>query len=107
MKFITLFVLIFSTIFANYSIKPGSRPKSAIDNLRFHNIADFYNIPQNTSYYAKQIEPISYSEQLNDAKNYIKRFFAPWSYHSMHEKYNTLTWQIKICLLYTSPSPRD
>ena len=96
MKFITLFLLIFSTIFANYSIKPGTRPKSAIDNLHFHNIADFYNIPQDTSYYAKQIKPLSYKEQLKDAKNYIKRFFAPWSYQSMHEKYNTLTWQIKM-----------
>ena len=89
-------LLTLTILSGGFSIKPGRRPHTAIDSLHFHKIADMYKIPQNTSYYAKQIQPVSYSSQLNDARNYLKKFFAPWRFNSMKESRSALTWQIRM-----------
>ena len=97
MRAFILFLLIFVEILtAKYRILPSVRPKSAIDRLTIHNVADMHNIPQNTSYYAKQIIPVSWSRQLKDAKHYIYRFFEPWQKQSMGESRNALNWQFRF-----------
>ncbi len=71
MRFVILLLLLFiDSSTAKYRILPSVRPKSAIDRLNIHNIADMHNIPQNTSYYAKQILEVSWNRQLKDAKHY-------------------------------------
>ena len=75
--------LILSLLFAGiteaaYSIKPGKRSPSAIDRLPFHSVADMKRIPQKTSYYAKQLQPLSWKQQKKYDRAYNKRYFAPW-----------------------------
>jgi len=95
-RFLVVLSLLICTIDARYLILPGVRPKGAIDRLNFHKILDFSTIPQQTSFYAKQIIPFSWSEQQHYARHYISRFFSPWSMSSMHESNNALTWQFKF-----------
>ena len=97
MKYIIL-ILILSILqlYAKYTIKPISRPKSAIDSLPRHSVADMFKIPQNTKYYAKQIIPFSKSEQLRYKNEYIKRFFYPWQMSEIKKSSNTLFWQIRF-----------
>ena len=97
MRFFILFILLFiDTLSAKYRILPSVRPKSAIDRLSKHNIADMQNIPQNTSYYAKQISPVSWKRQIKDANHYIYKFFQPWQKQSMKESWNALNWQFRF-----------
>jgi len=81
---------------AGYSIKPGKRPRSAIDRLPFHTVADMKQIPQRTSYYAKQLIPLPRSQQLRYDKAYNRRYFAPWSKRAMNEPEKDLTWQVRF-----------
>ena len=97
MRYIILITMLcLEGLLANYRILPSVRPKSAIDSLNKHNIADMYSVPQNTAFYAKQISPIPWSSQIKDAKHYIYRFFQPWQKHSMNESTNALNWQFKF-----------
>ena len=95
MRYFIIFLTVLN-LWGNFSIVEGFRPKSAIDNLHFHNIRDFYTIPQNIDFYARQITPFSWSEQINYAREYIKSFFSPWQKKSFNEPVNNLKWQIKM-----------
>lgn len=97
MKFFVLFLVAFLMFLeARFTIKSASRPKSAIDRLPRHSIQDNYLIPQNCSYYAKQIIPFSQNEQLNYKKHYLQKFFVPWNKSSIGESSNSLKWQIRF-----------
>ncbi len=95
-KFILILPLIMVSLNASYSIKPGKRPRSALDHMHFHTLLDMKRVPQNMKYYAKQIQPIPYSKQLAYAKDYINKFFEPWRRDGMHEPQNDLTWQVRF-----------
>ncbi len=94
--FFIISLLFASTAEAGYSIKPGRRTPSVIDHLPFHMVADMKRIPQRTSYYAKQLIPMSRSRQLHYDKAYNRRYFAPWSQTAMHEPQKDLTWQLRF-----------
>ena len=81
---------------ANYSIKPGKRSRTAIDRLPFHTVADMKQVPQRTSYYAKQLIPLSRSKQKRYDRAYNKRYFAPWRMRKIDEPEADLTWQIRF-----------
>ena len=95
-RFLTLLLVCTAIIEAGYSIKAGKRSRSAIDRLPFHTVADMKRIPQRTSYYAKQLIPLSRSQQLRYDRAYNKRYFAPWSKSGMHEPQKDLTWQVRF-----------
>ncbi len=95
-RFLTLLLVCTAIIEAGYSIKAGKRSRSAIDKLPFHTVADMKRIPQRTSYYAKQLIPLSRSQQLRYDRAYNKRYFAPWSKSGMHEPQKDLTWQVRF-----------
>ncbi len=96
MKYIITTILITSTLFANYSLVVGKRPKSAIDNLHFGTIADMKNIPQNLDYYAKQVTPMSVSKMKQYDREYNRAYFLPWHIDNMLEPKSELFWQIKF-----------
>jgi len=81
---------------AAYTLREGKRPHSAIDRLPFHTVADMRQIPQDISYYAKQIIPIPRREQLRYDRHYNKRYFSPWKMRRMNEPAEDLTWQIRM-----------
>jgi cell wall-associated NlpC family hydrolase len=81
---------------ASYSLKVGKRARSAIDRLPFHTIVDMKRIPQKTSYYAKQLKPLSRKQQQKYDRAYNRRYFAPWSMQHMGEPKADLTWQIRF-----------
>ena len=95
MRFL-IFFLIVGNLWAEFHIVLGSRPKSAIDKLQFHTIRDFYTIPQNTLFYARQIIPFSWQEQLEYSKEYVKKFFYPWGKSKLQYSDKLLYWQIKM-----------
>jgi len=94
--FLTLTLLFTGFIQAGYSIKPGKRSPTAIDRLPFHTIRDMKQIPQRTSYYAKQLTPLPRSTQMQYDRKYNKRYFAPWQMKQMNEPQKDLTWQIRF-----------
>ena len=66
LKKITLFILIifsFQSLHADYLLQKSKRHKSKIDRMPKGIVADMRSIPQNPSYYAKQIKPFSKSKQ--------------------------------------------
>ena len=97
MKILTLLIIIFLLpIYAKYTIKPSTRPKSAIDTLPRHNVLDMKRVPQNTKYYAKQVVPLTKKEQLRYKREYIKKFFSPWHIKAIKKSASTLYWQIRF-----------
>ena len=96
MRYLFIITLLSSIIFANYHITQGHRPKSRLDKLPFKSVADMHTIPQNLSYYAKQIKPIERSRQLEYDKEYNKRYFKPWSLRKLSESIDKLKWQFKF-----------
>ena len=95
MKYFIIFLIVVN-LWGKFEIVKGFRPKSAIDSLHFHNIKDFYTIPQNMEFYAKQIVPFSWNEQIRYANRYLKKFFYPWQKRSFGEPRNNINWQIKM-----------
>ncbi|NKQ41129.1 MAG: glycoside hydrolase [Sulfurovum sp.] len=92
----SILIVAVSSLHADYSLKEGKRSKSAIDRLPFNSVADMKNIPQKTSFYAKQIIPIPWSKQLEYDKEYNRQYFAPWSMQKFNEPDKHLTWQIRF-----------
>jgi len=95
-KSLLILLLSIVCIHAGYTLKVGKRKRSAIDHLPFHTVADMKHIPQQTSYYAKQLQPISWHQQKKYDKAYNKRYFAPWKMHKMDEPEADLTWQVRF-----------
>ena len=95
-RILILLFLFTGLIQSGYSIKPGKRPRSAIDRLPFHTVADMRQVPQRTSYYAKQLIPLSWSRQKQYDRAYNRRYFAPWQKNRMGEPQEDLTWQVRF-----------
>jgi hypothetical protein len=81
---------------AYYKIVPGKRLKSAIDRLYFGKIADMKNIPQNPSFYAKSLTPISRAKQLKYDREYNRRYFAPWSQTAVQTPTKEIIWAVNF-----------
>jgi len=95
-KPLLLLLLSLACLHAGYTLKAGKRTRSAIDRLPFHTVADMKRIPQKTSYYAKQLQPLSWKQQKKYDRAYNKRYFAPWKMQKMGEPEADLTWQIRF-----------
>jgi len=93
---ILLLIFALVNVEASYSIQKGKRGKSSIDRLSFHKVADMRQIPQKTSYYARQIKPISLAKQKQYDVKYNRRYFAPWQKSSMGEPMKHMTWQVRF-----------
>lgn len=93
---ISLITLLVTNLSAEYRLVVGKRATSSIDRLRFNTLADMRNIPQNLNYYAKQVEPISYSKMMAYDREYNRAYFKPWSITYLTEPKNELMWQIKF-----------
>jgi hypothetical protein len=96
MKIIFLILTLISVLLeANYTLELSHREHSKIDNMPKNIIADMKNIPQNPSYYAKQIKPISMKKQLKLDRAYNKKFFSVWSMKKIDKSAYELSWPIR------------
>ena len=94
----TLFLLItlFSFAQAEYTLKPSSRPRSELDRMPFHTVADMRHIPQDPAWYASQAAPMSRAEQRAYDRKYNARYFAPWRMRSMGEPLAEMEWAFRM-----------
>ena len=96
MKKLFIILLLVDSFFAQNILIASHRPKSGLNYLPFHKVRDFFSIPQDLSFYAKQIPKVSYTHQLTLAREYKEHFFAPWHQKSFNEAWDDLTWAVKM-----------
>ena len=82
-------------IYAQIILTFGERSPSDIDYMPKNQIADTINIPQDTTFFAQQITPMSREEQLYYDNQYNQKFFEPWDITSMELTEVEKTWQFK------------
>ncbi len=81
---------------AGYTLVPASRPRSALDRMRFHTVADMRRIPQDPGWYARQASPMSRAEQRACDRRYNARYFAPWRMRRMGEPPEEMAWAFRM-----------
>ena len=86
----------FSLLHADYTLKPSKRLKSKIDHMPKGKVADMRNIPQNPSYYAKQIKPYSKSKQQKLYNKFKEKYFKPWTLHKLDVPKTDYGWEIRF-----------
>ncbi len=92
----TLFLFAFNTLYADYTLKVGKRPKSRIDRMPKGVVADMKNIPQNPAFYAKQIKPFSKSKQQKLDEAFNKKYFEPWDLKQIDIPKEDFGWETRF-----------
>jgi len=98
LKKITLFTLIisFQSLHADYLLQKSKRHTSKIDRMPKGIVADMSSIPQNPSYYAKQIKPFSKSKQKKLDREFNKKYFKPWHISSLNLPKQDFGWEVRF-----------
>jgi len=91
---LTLFTL--SSLQADYTLKISSRKHSKIDRMPKGIVSDMKNIPQNPAYYAKQITPLSKSDQENFDDDFNKKYFKPWTLSTLDVPRQDFGWEVRF-----------
>jgi len=97
--FLTLISLILfsiSSLHADYTLKLSKRHHSKIDRMPKAVISDMKKIPQNPAYYAKQIEPISKSDQEDFDQEFNEKYFKPWTLKKLDLPKKDFGWEIRF-----------
>ena len=81
---------------AAYTLKPAARPRSALDRMPFHRVADMRTIPQDPAWYARQAAPWRRAEQRQYDRRYNQRYFAPWHMRAMGEPPEEMAWAFRM-----------
>ena len=91
-------LLLFSTIQlqADYTLKTSKRAKSKIDHMPKNKVADMHKIPQNPSFYAKQVKPMSKSHQKKLDKEFNKKYFKPWTLSRLDIPKKDFGWETRF-----------
>ena len=92
----TLLLFSFNTLYADYILKVGKRPKSRIDRMPKGVVADMKNIPQNPAFYAKQIKPFSKSKQQKLDEAFNKKYFEPWDLKQIDIPKEDFGWETRF-----------
>jgi len=96
-KHLFLFALLMTlTLEAGYTLKPSSRPRSALDRMAFHTVADMQTIPQDPAWYARQVTPMKPITQLRYDAAYNRRYFKPWTMSSFGEPLEEMEWAFRM-----------
>lgn len=96
LKLIILFLLAYTLLPAQYILKKSKRRASAIDHMPKGVVADMKNIPQDPAYYAKQIKPFSTGAQRRFYKEFVKKYFKPWSLSAIDIPQADLGWEVRF-----------
>jgi cell wall-associated NlpC family hydrolase len=99
-KKITLAVFIIfslsSLLHAEYLLKESSRKHSKIDHMPKHKVADMKRIPQDPSFYAKQIKPWPRSSQKRSDKEFNRKYFKPWHLRKLDIPMKDFGWEVRF-----------
>ena len=93
---ITLFLLAFQALHADYVLQKSHRAPSKIDRMPKGIVADMRSIPQNPSYYAKQIKPFSKSSQKKLDREFNQKYFKPWHISSLNLPKQDFGWEVRF-----------
>jgi cell wall-associated NlpC family hydrolase len=96
LTFITLLLLTYTVVHADYTLQASKRGKSKIDNMPKGMLADMKNIPQDPSYYAKQIKSFSKSAQKKKDKHFNKEYFKPWTLTTLDLPRQDFGWEMRF-----------
>ncbi len=91
-----LLLFSFSQLHADYILKPSKRSKSRIDRMPKGKVADMYKIPQDPSFYAKQVRPMSRSHQKKLDHTFNKKYFKPWTLHKLDIPKEDFGWETRF-----------
>jgi hypothetical protein len=80
----------------DYTLEISKRTKSRIDRLPRGKVADMWRIPQNTSYYTKQIVPYSNYEVDKNFDRFKRLYFMPWSLYSLDIEPQDFGWEVRF-----------
>ncbi len=92
----TLLLFSFSSLQAEYTLKEGKRTKSRIDRMPKNVVADMKNIPQDPTFYAKQIKSFSKSKQKKLDSDFNKKYFNPWGLTKLDIPKKDFGWEIRF-----------
>ncbi len=93
---LTILTLTFSNLNATYILKESKRSKSSIDHMPKHSVADMKHIPQDPSFFAKQIKPFSKSHQKKLDKEFNKKYFKPWELSTISIAKKDFGWETRF-----------
>jgi len=85
-----------SPTYADYLLKISHRDKSKIDHMPKGIVADMKSIPQDPSYYAKQIKPFSRYTQNKLDREFNEKYFKPWDLSSIDLPKKDFGWEIRF-----------
>ena len=93
---VTLCLFSSSTLYADYTLQTGTRPKSKIDRMPKGVVADMKNIPQDPAFYAKQIKSFSTWEQKKWDKEFNEKYFKPWDLKQIDIAKEDFGWETRF-----------
>jgi len=92
----TLLLFSFSTLYADYTLQSGKRLKSRIDYMPKGVVADMKQIPQNLSFYAKQIKHFPLWKQKKLDKVFNEKYFKPWGLNQLDIPKEDSDWEVRF-----------
>jgi hypothetical protein len=94
--FFIIFLLSFTTLYADYTLKEGKRLKSKIDHLPKGVVADMKRIPQDPAFYARQIKTFSKAKQRELDRDFNRKYFKPWSLNRLDIPKEDFGWEVRF-----------
>lgn len=91
-----LFLVSFSELYADYTLKESRRSKSKIDRMPKAVVADMKTIPQDPAFYAKQIKGFSKYKQKKLDEDFNRKYFRPWSLTKLDIPSSDFGWEIRF-----------
>ena len=98
MKFLNLILYLSTLINAKYILVDSTRPISQLDQIKKEKFQDEEIIPQDISYYAKQVTPMKLSTQKKYDKDYNQKYFYPWNIKSVKKTKMHFGWSAKMII---------
>ena len=82
-------------LLSDYTLINSTRTPSRIDHMPKGKIADMRMIPQDPGFYAKQLEHIPYSRQLEWDKTFNQKYFKPWELKKIDKPIKEMQWPFR------------
>jgi len=98
MKYINILILLSISIYAKYLLVPSNRPKTKVDEIVKHSFKDMQTIPQDPSFYAKEVTAMPLKKQLKYNRDYNLKYFYPWNLHNVKRTKMHFGWEIKMSI---------
>ncbi len=97
-SFFTFFILLILSVSiqADYVLKPSKRHPSRIDHMPKGMVADMKRIPQDPTYYAKQLKPWPKAKQKRADEAFNRKYFKPWKLHKLDIPLRDFGWEVRF-----------